>query len=531
MDLIKSSGLLLRSVTGLVAMSAITPALNAAPQAKQQGDGRPNILFILSDDHTSQAWGIYGGVLSDYAKNPNIRRLASEGTVLDNCFCTNSLSAPSRASILTGMYSHRNQLYTLADTFDTGLPTLATVLQQSGYATALMGKWHLKTKPQGFDKYSVFYDQGEYRDPTFIESSDPWPGARNYGERVQGFSTDLVTDKAIAWIREQDGSKPFLMCCHFKATHEPYDYPLRNAHLYDGVKFPEPHNLLDSGMTTNGRSFEGQTLEEISRRWMEASKDPDKWWCRYPGLPFSTGGMSHDEARRAAYQKLVADYLRCGATIDDNIGRLLDVLDEMGIADNTIVIYVSDQGYFLGEHGFFDKRMFYEEAARMPFVIRYPGKVGRGVRNKDLILNIDFAQTLAEYAGVEMPGAQGRSFVANLRGETPSDWRQSFYYRYWTTHDVRPSHMGIRTDRYKLIFYYGARLGMTDSDEVTDYKPSWDLYDLKEDPGEDRNVYGDKRYAPIVKALKKEMLRLRDEVGDTDSTSAEMQRILSEYYW
>ena len=340
-------------------------------------DQRPNILFILSDDHTSQAWGIYGGILADYAHNENIRRLANEGVVLDNCFCTNSISAPSRASILTGLYSHRNGLYTLADSLDTSIPTLATALQANGYNTGLVGKWHIQSQPQGFDYYSIFYDQGEYRDPTFIESTDPWPGNRRFGERVLGFSTDLVTEKAINWIKQQDSNEPFLMCCHFKATHEPYDYPTRMEHLYDGVTFPEPENLLDWGPETNGRSFVGQTIEELERRWRTASKDPDKWWCRYPGLPFSTEGMQRTAARRAAYQKFIRDYMRCGATVDDNIGKLLKTLDEMGIADNTIVVYVSDQGYFLGEHGFFDKRMFYEESARMPFVIRYPKKDSR----------------------------------------------------------------------------------------------------------------------------------------------------------
>lgn len=525
-----NTGVLRKSLAGMLSAGMLCPVAQAADNTKRDDSDRPNILFILSDDHTSQAWGIYGGPLADYAYNPNIRRLASEGTVLDKCFCTNSLSAPSRASILTGMYSHRNGLYTLADTFDTSLPTIASVLRDNGYSTALMGKWHLKSQPQGFDTYSIFYDQGEYRDPTFIDSSDPWPGDRPFGERVRGFSTDIVTDKTIAWLKNRDESKPFLMCCHFKATHEPYDYPIRMAHLYDGVTFPEPHNLLDSGKETNGRSFDGQTLEELSRRWTEASKDPDKWWCRYPGLPFSTAGLHPNEARRKAYQKLVHDYMRCGATIDDNIGRLLDTLDEMGIADNTIVIYVSDQGYFLGEHGFFDKRMFYEEAARMPFVIRYPGKVKAGARNSDIILNIDFAPMLAEYAGVEIPSAQGRSFAANLRGDTPADWRKQFYYRYWTTHPERPSHMAIRTDRYKLIFYYGARLGMTDCEDIT-FTPAWDFYDLEADPHEDRNLYGDKRYAQIIKKLKADMLKLRAETGDTDSTSVEMQQILNEHYW
>lgn len=526
--MIRYDNIIRESTLGLIAVGALSLSVHAADT--KSDDNRPNILFILSDDHTSQAWGIYGGILADYAHNPNIRRLAAEGTVLDNCFCTNSLSAPSRASMLTGMYSHENGLYTLADTLDTSLPTFATVLHDAGYATALMGKWHLKSQPQGFDRYSVFYDQGEYRDPTMIDSSDPWPGDRNFGERVRGFSTDIVTDRAIEWIKEQNGSKPFLMCCHFKATHEPYDYPIRMAGLYEGVTFPEPHNLMDFGPETNGRSFKGQTLEELSRRWSEASKDPDKWWCRYPGLPFSVDGLHPAVARRQVYQKLIKDYMRCGATIDDNIGRLLDTLDDLGISDNTIVIYVSDQGYFLGEHGFFDKRMFYEEAARMPFVIRYPGKVRAGARNSDLILNIDFAPMLCEFAGTKMPSGQGRSFVGNLRGETPSDWRKEFYYRYWTTHVERPSHMAVRTDRYKLIFYYGARLGMTDCEDIT-YTPSWDLYDLSKDPYEDHNVYGEKEYAPVVKDLKKTMLRLRKEAGDTDMASPEMEKIMSEYYW
>ena len=272
-------------LTGLLAAGAMTHIQGAqfAGQENQQQDPkdksrRPNILFILSDDHTSQAWGIYGGVLADYAYNSNIRRLANEGVVLDNCFCTNSISAPSRASILTGLYSHRNGLYTLADSLDTSIPTLATVLQANGYNTGLVGKWHIKSQPQGFDYYSIFYDQGEYRDPTFIESSDPWPGNRPFGERVPGFSTDLVAEKAINWIKQQDSNQPFLMCCHFKATHEPYDYPTRMEHLYDGVTFPEPENFLDWGPETNGRSFKGQTLEELGHRWRVASKDPDKWW-------------------------------------------------------------------------------------------------------------------------------------------------------------------------------------------------------------------------------------------------------------
>lgn len=512
-------------LSAALSLGMLLPGQKAAAADNGQNDSgkRPNILFILSDDHTSQSWGIYGGVLANYAKNENIRRLASEGTVLDNCFCTNSISAPSRATILTGLYSHRNGLYTLNDSLDTSIPTIATRLQAAGYHTGLVGKWHIQSQPQGFDYYSVFWDQGEYRDPVFIESSEPWPGNRRFGTKELGFSTDLVTDKAIAWMKKQDKNEPFLMACHFKATHEPWDFPKRMEHLYDGVTFPEPENLMDFGPETNGRSFVGQKLEELARRWMKCSDDPDKWWCRYPELPFYTTGMQRATARKAEYQKLVRDYLRCGATIDDNIGRLLKALDDMGIADNTIVVYVSDQGYFLGEHGFFDKRMYYEEAARMPFVIRYPGHIPAGKRLKDLVLNVDFAPTLADYAGVDMPGVQGRSFRDNLEGNTPKNWRKSIYYRYWTNHAIRPAHMAVRTDRYKLIYYYGKNLGMSDTENF-EYTPSWDFYDLQKDPHEDHNAYGDKEYQPVIKQLKQELRRLKQEVGDTDEKYPEMPK-------
>ena len=493
---------------------------------------RPNILFILSDDHTSQSWGIYGGVLGEYARNENIRRLAAEGCVLDNCFCTNSISAPSRAAILTGAYCHENGVYTLSDEFDPKQDNIAKQMQAGGYQTALVGKWHLKTQPQGFDYYSVFHDQGEYRDPTFIECTEPWPGNRNFGTRVRGFSTDIVTSKVIKWMKEANKKdQPFMMCCHFKATHEPWDFPERMRHLYDGVVFPEPENLFDWNKD-NGRAFRGQPLEELARRWDVASDDPDKWWCRYPELPFRTDGMHRTAARKAAYQKLIRDYLRCGATIDDNIGKLLDALEEMGIADNTIVVYVADQGYFLGEHGFFDKRMMYEQSLRMPFVIRYPKEIPAGTRNKDMILNIDFASLLADYAGVKVPDkSQGHSFRENLKGETPKDWRKSMYYRYWTQHVIRPAHMGIRNERYKLMFLYGDRLNMTGSEKKT-FTPTWEFYDLQADPHENHNAYNDPQYAKIIRQMKEEMLKLRKDVKDEDDkTTPRMKEIMDQYYW
>lgn len=439
--------------------------------------------------------------------------------------------------------AQREKYYELIlDFVETGIVVLnskGAVYQKNKKATQLLGMdvfTHTKQLSRISDELKKVMEEAlpgdksqVLRDPTFIESTDPWPGNHQFGERVLGFSTDLVTEKAIRWMKEQDGNQPFLMCCHFKATHEPYDYPIRMEHLYDGVTFPEPENLLDWGPETNGRSFKGQTLEELERRWRIASQDPDKWWCRYPGLPFSTEGMQRTAARRASYQKFIRDYLRCGATVDDNIGKLLNALDEMNIADNTIVIYVSDQGYFLGEHGFFDKRMFYEESARMPFVIRYPKKVPAGKRLDDLILNVDFAPTLAEFAGVKMENVQGDSFVSNLEGNTPTDWRKEIYYRYWTNHAIRPAHFAIRSDRYKLIFYYARNLDMTDTENF-DFTPSWDFYDLQNDPHENHNAYNDPKYAPVIKQMKKDLLRLRKETGDTDEKYPEMQKLLEKYY-
>lgn len=485
-----------------------------------QKESRPNILFILSDDHTAQSWGIYGGVLAPYVRNENIRRLATEGCVLNNAFCTNSISVPSRAAIMTGQYSNKNGVYTLADALSPERDNIAKRLQASGYQTALIGKWHLKSKPTGFDYFSVFHDQGVYINPRF-NTAESWGEGTNgkSGVEHQGFSTDIVTDKTIEWIEKRDTQRPFMMFCHFKATHEPFDFPQRMAHLYDGVEFPEPDNLLEFGPSQSGRTFSGQTLEELARRWSAASADPDSWWCRYPELPFSVQGMDSVSVRRATYQKFVRDFLRCGATIDDNIGRLLTMLDRKGLSDNTIVIYVADQGYFLGEHGFFDKRLFYEESLRMPFVIRYPKEIPAATRNNDIILNIDFASLLADYAQTSAPAqAQGRSFRTNLQGDTPNDWRKSMYYRYWTQHKERPAHMGVRNERYKLMFVYGDKLHTKGSSEYLS-APSWEFYDLKQDPHENTNRYHDKSYAKIIAEMKQELIRLRNEYHDTDILS------------
>lgn len=478
---------------------------------------KPNILFILSDDHTAQSWGVYDGILSSLIKNENIRRLANEGVVLDNTFCTNSISVPSRASILTGAYGHVSGVRTLEDGLKPDVDNIAKQMQEGGYQTALFGKWHLRHKPSGFDYFEVFPGQGEYQNPVFKKAEgwvdDYTPGGWA-GERVEGFSTDIVTAKTIDWLENRDQEKPFMMFCHFKATHEPWDFPERLKDLYNDVDFPEPHNLMIFDDDLKGRTFIGQQLENIGYYWTEASKGPGSWWCEYPELPFSIEGLDRYAARRKIYQKFIKDFLRCGAAIDDNIGKLLKYLDDNNLAENTIVVYVSDQGYFLGEHGMFDKRIMYEEPLRMPMVVRYPKEIPAGTRNNDIILNIDFAATLADYAGVKTPTlSQGVSFRENLKGNTPKRWRQSMYYRYWTHEHTRPANLGIRNHRYKLIYFYGDPLDATGS-EKEPMPPTWEFYDLKNDPSEDINHYATPKYRRVVRKLKKEINKLALEFGD-----------------
>lgn len=476
----------------------------------------PNILFIMSDDHTAQAWGIYGGILRDYVKNKHLKRLASEGAVLNNAFCTNSICVPSRATILTGQYSHKNGVYTLADTLNPARLNIAKLLRKQGYQTAIIGKWHLKSAPSGFDHYNVLNGQGRYWNPILRTQDNFYKEAKDWDVH-RGFSTDVVTDLSMHWLDTINKDKPFMLMTHFKATHEPFDYPTRHKDLYKDVNLPEPASLLDFSPKTTGRTFQGQQLSNLEWRWKQAFKNPDKWWCKYPGLPFVTEGMDSIARRRHAYQKLVKDFLRCGAAIDDNIGRLLDHLAAKGLADNTVVIYTADQGYFLGEHGFFDKRLIYEESLRMPFVIRYPKEIKGGQRIDDLILNIDFASLIADYAGITLPKSfQGRSFRENLKGNTPKDWRTCMYYRYWLHETIRPAHFGIRNHRYKLIYFYGEPLDMKGVHKKAT-PANWEFYDLQKDPKENHNAYHDAACQSIIKEMKRELVRQRTLFEDTDN--------------
>lgn len=481
------------ALAGLLAAGAPRMAPAFAAEGEEGSAPRPNILFIMGDDHTSQAWGCYEGRLSEFAHTPNIDRLAEQGARLRNVFVENSICAPSRATILTGQYSNRHGVKTLRDGLDPQIDHVGKRLRQGGYETALVGKWHLKEPPSGFDFWSIIRGQGQYRDPVMFE------GDFGAGEVQDGqFSADAFTNKALSWLKEREGDRPFCLMLHFKATHESWQFPERFADLYDDVTFPEPASLFGGTGPENSR-VPGWPLEILTERM--TTQD------RYGAGRLTLETDDPRERRRATYQKLIRDFLRCGAAIDDNIGRVLEYLDRAGLAEDTIVIYTSDQGYFLGEHNYFDKRFMLEESIRMPFVVRYPREIEAGTVLDDIILNVDFAPTFLDYAGLEAPSTmQGRSFRANLQGETPGDWREAMYYRYYMDSERRPSHFGIRTHDHKLIYYDG----MTDRPESR----RWEFYDLDKDPHENRNAYDDPEHGDTIAALKERLRRLQEELDD-----------------
>lgn len=497
---------------------------------------RPNILYIMSDDHTTNAISAYGSRLKNIAPTPNIDRIATEGVLLENTFCTNSICTPSRAVIMTGQYSNLNGVKTLDDDFDKDRENVAKLLQKSGYETAMIGKWHLHTEPTGFDYYNVLPGQGKYNNPILKEKGKPWKDHKKGGERYEGYVTDVITDQSIKWLDNRDKTKPFFLMSHHKAPHGLWEFAERHKDLFNDVKIPEPESLYDD--KNHGPLHHDKYGSSISSRYptrnMLAQVTTGKW----PTGNISVEGMSYKEQVSAAYQKYLKDYLRTVAAIDENVGRMLDYLDENGLTENTIVIYTSDQGQFLGEHDYFDKRWMYEESLRMPFLMRYPKEIKPNQKNADMTLNVDFAPTFLDYAGVEPPEyMQGNSFRENLKGNTAADWRTSMYYRYWMhmAHHYNPGHYGIRTEDYKLIFFYGLPLDATNKTSKDEFHkipttPHWELYDLKKDPNEMNNVYEDEAYGEIAKQLKTDLLKLKEETGDTDEKYPELMKVRSKYW-
>ena len=463
---------------------------------------RPNILFIMSDDHASHAISSYGSRIN---QTPNLDRIADGGMILQNCFCVNSICTPSRANILTGKHSHLNGVKTLADPLDGRKPNVAKMLQTDGYQTAMVGIWHLghggNADPTGFDYWNVLPGQGLYHDPVMLEPD---------GEKThKGYTTDIITDFSLDWLRNRNKEQPFFMMCHHKAPHRPWDSDEKHADMFEDADVPMPDNFFDdyANRSNAAKDAKMRVFGHMSERDLKIDT-----------LGPPPEGLSEKELANWQYQRYIKEYLRCVASIDDNVGRMLDYLDEEGIADDTLIIYTSDQGFFLGDHGWYDKRFMYEESLRMPFLVRYPREIQPGSSCDAMALNIDFAETWLDYAGLPIPDdMQGTSMRPLLNGETPEDWRDSMYYRYWMhlSHHHVPAHYGIRTHRYKLIYYYGEALGTTGSiDEPK--APEWELFDLEKDPNEMCSVYDDPAYADIVTELTAELYRLKAEAGDEE---------------
>ncbi len=441
----------------------------------------PNILYIMADDHASHAISAYSGKLN---KTPNIDRIAKEGMRFTNCFVTNSICTPSRATIITGKYSHINGV-PVFNHIESAQPMLQKYLQAAGYHTGMIGKWHLGSEPTGFDYWNILPGQGAYHNPVFITK-----GGKN---KHPGYCTDIITDFSIEFLNNRPKDKPFFLMCHHKAPHRPWEPDEKHAKMFENVQIPEPPTFNDDYSTRSDAAREATMRidRDLTAGDLKNRKPPE--------------GLTPEQLKKWKYQWYMRDYLACVASVDDNVGRLLEYLEKNGLAQNTIVIYTSDQGFFLGDHNWFDKRFMYEDSLRMPFVIRWPAKIKAGSVNDGMIINTDFAPTLLDAAGQKVPAdMQGRSFVPLLRGEKPADWRTSMYYRYYhypMHHKVQP-HYGVRTERYKLIFFNKIN--------------QWELFDLEKDPYELKNLYADPAYADQVKKLKDEMYRLKKELKDED---------------
>ena len=487
-----------------------------------QNQPKPNIVFIFSDDHATNAISAYGGIYNDLATTPNIDRIADEGALLTNTLCTNAICGPSRAAILTGKYSHINKYYKnyKGGIFDSKQWTYPQALKEAGYQTALVGKWHLASEPVGFDYYKYHVSQGQqglYWDPVYNDN----------GKKIKekGYATNLTTDYAIDWLNGREEKEPFCLLLQYKAPHREWSPDTKYKDLWEDIEMPYPATFNDAykGRELTAGDTE-MTMDYFSRKDMKMtppdslSKKERLKWLRFGVIPGETvvpsENLSTEEIRKWKYQKYIKDYLATIKSVDDNIGRVLEYLKENGLEENTIVVYASDQGFFLGEHGFFDKRFMYEEALRMPFIIRYPGKIKPGIIVDDIITNIDFAPTLLEMAGIPVPEAvQGNSFFPNLKGKTPQDWRQSMYYHYYEFpyyHRVQP-HYGIRNQRYKLIhFYYDVDV--------------WEFYDLQKDPSEMNNLISSDAHTELIDDLKTELYRLKKEYGNNMSLT-ELRKI------
>ena len=472
--------------------------------ARADADARPNILFIMSDDHAYQALGCYDGRLN---QTPNIDRIAKEGMRFTNCFVTNSICGPCRAVIQTGKFSHLNGFARNGDTFNGNQQTVSKLMQAAGYQTAMVGKWHLKSEPVGYDFWHVLIGQGPYYNPP-MKTADGVV-------RHTGYTTDVITDVALDWLdTKRDPERPFLLLYQHKAPHRNWMPGPKHLAKYDGETIPEPDTLFDdySGRGTPARVQEMTIERHMNRNDLKLTRprgltpEQSEAWNEAYGPKneaFRRANLEGKDLVRWKYQRYMKDYLRCIASVDDNVGRVLDYLDESGLAENTIVVYTSDQGFYLGEHGWYDKRWMYEESHRTPLLVRWPKKIKPGSVSRQMVLNLDFPETFLDVAGADVPDdMQGRSLEPLLAGREAADWRDAVYYHYYefpAVHMVH-RHYGVRTQRFKLIYFYQI-------DE-------WELYDLDNDPQELKSLHADPAHAEVMAGLKKRLAELREEFQD-----------------
>ena len=495
------------------------------------GADRPNIVFIFTDDHAPHAIGAYNGWLKSVNPTPNIDKLAAEGMLFVNSFCTNSICGPSRAVIQTGKHSHKNGFMNNGNTFDWNQQTFPKLLQKAGYQTAIYGKSHLKGHPQGYDSWAVLPGQGLYYNPDMITPDGQ--------VTIEGYCTDIVTDMAVEFLKEgRDDSKPFMLMVQHKAPHRNWMPALRHLTLYDDIEIPEPSTLFDD-YRDNALAARYQELE-IDRHmhinydlfldltpdfpdlpirtdksaWRNLQRmNPEQvklWRAAYEpkDKAFHEANLTGKDLVRWKYQRYAKNYLRSVKGVDESVERLVDTIDELGLDDNTIIIYSSDQGFYIGDHGWYDKRWMYEESLKMPFIVKWPGVTQPGSRSTKMVQNLDYAETFLDIAGAPIPSdMQGVSLVPLLEGENPRDWRKSIYYHYYEYPSVHmvPRHNGIRTNRYKLMHFY-------QFDE-------WEFYDLRSDPDEYNNLYGNPEYKKLINRMKRELNGLVEKYDDDSDMS------------
>lgn len=496
---------------------------------------QPNIVFIMADDHASKAIGCYGAGIN---QTPNLDRIASEGMRFDHCYVTNSICTPSRAAILTGTYNHVNAVFTLNTPINNRLPNVAKHLQTGGYQTAIVGKWHLgegkEHEPTGFDFWSVLPGQGEYFDPLMVEMGEPI--------EVPGYATDVITDKSLHWLDERDETKPFFLMCHHKAPHREWEPHPKNRCLYqDDIAIPatfdddykqrakaaaeakmrikDDMTYADLGLVQpeGGSEIGERIMQSSTRRKIPNPEDVTglRLIDKDTGETFTFN--TQQELSHFKYQRYLKRYLRTIESIDESVGRVLSYLDENNLADNTIVIYTSDQGFFLGEHGWFDKRFMYEESFQMPFLIRYPDRIEPGSVCQNIICNVDFAPTFLDFANLTVPSyMQGSSVRPLLEGNVPKDWPEIAYHRYWMHRDPDHnaySHYGIRNQRYKLVYWYNEGYDLPGTNHGNEDR-EWELFDCEKDPLELFNVHTDPSYADVVAEMTRQLEKKMADIGD-----------------